>query len=196
MSEDPLLDKPSDSSDTSSEEALLPRPILTPSVPKKGQRTAISLSDGEAQAICAFYDLQEIKFFEAKTFLEKKTTTKFRLTGTVKAEVIQTCVLSLKPVNKGIEEEIDLTLVPVTEFEKYMEPTADGGLLELGLDTNVPDTYDHEVIQLGSFVLEHFALGLDPYPRAENAEIDQSAVKSDRETSAFAGLAALKDKMK
>ncbi|MEP2944164.1 MAG: DUF177 domain-containing protein [Hyphomicrobiales bacterium] len=193
MPEDPLLEN---SSDSSGEEVLLPRPIHTPGVPKKGQRTTISLSDGERQAICAFYDLQEIKYFEARTFLEKKTTTKFRLTGIMKADVVQTCVLSLKPVKKVIEEEIDLTLVPTGEFEKYMERTADGGLLELGLDTTVPDTYDHEIIQLGSFVLEYFALGLDPYPRAENAEIDQSAVKSDHKASAFSSLAALKDKMK
>ncbi|MEP3673207.1 MAG: YceD family protein, partial [Hyphomicrobiales bacterium] len=136
------------------------------------------------------------KYFEARTFLEKKTTTKFRLTGIMKADVVQTCVLSLKPVKKVIDEEIDITLIPAGEFEEYMKRTADEGILELSLDTNVPDTYDHEVIQLGSFVLEYFALGLDPYPRAENAEIDQSAVKSDRKASAFASLAALKDKMK
>ena len=76
-----------------------------------------------------------------------------------------------------------------------MESTDDVGLLMVGLDGDVPDTYDHEVIELGGFILEHFALGLDPYPRAEDAKIDQSSLEDDGKVSAFAGLAALKDKM-
>ena len=192
MSEEPLPDKPTV---MTAEQDLLPRAIRTSSVPKKGQRATTTLSEHEKQTICLFYDLQEIQHFEAKTFLEKKTTTKFRLSGIVRGEVVQTCVLSLKPVKKLIEEEIDLTVVPASELEKYMESTDDVGLLMVGLDGDVPDTYDHEVIELGGFILEHFALGLDPYPRAEDAKIDQSSLEDDGKVSAFAGLAALKDKM-
>lgn len=182
--------------DVSDEQNLLARAIRITGVPKKGQRTKVTLLEEEKQAICVFYSLQEITHFEAKTFLEKKTTTKFRLTGTLNADVVQTCVLSLKPVRTLIEEDIDLTLVPTSEFEKQMERIDDDGLIVLGLDTDVPDTYDHGVIELGNFVLEHFALGLDPYPRAEDAEIDKSAIMEAGEVSPFAGLAALKVKMK
>lgn len=188
------------SSDTrslnASEQDLCPRPIEIHGVPRKGVRLTVSLSDEEKEKLKGFYDLQDITDFNAKLKLEKKTTTQFRLVGEVRADVVQSCVVSLKAVHTKIAEDIDLRLVPASEFEKYMERTDEEGLLVVGMEGDVPDTYDQDVIDVGGLVLEHFALGLNPYPRAENVEIDQSLVGDDATPSAFADLAALKEKMK
>lgn len=201
MSKEPLFDDepssvPQASADGAEEQVLISRPINIVTIAKKGLRTKISLSEEERERVCLFHDLQEIAHFEAKVFLEKKTTTHFHLKGHLSAQVAQTCVLSLQAVTTLIEEEIDLTLIPASEFEQHMERTDEEGMLVVGLDRDVPDVYDHDVIDLGPFVLEHFALGLDPYPKAENAELDQTFEGNDRVVSPFAGLAALKAKMK
>lgn len=175
---------------------LLPRPARVKTIPKKGLRMTITPDKNEKVHLCAFYDLQEIEDFEAKVFLERVTTTKFHLTGRVIAHVVQTCVFSLEPVETQIDEAIDLFLVPAQEFHQYAERIDGEGSLILGLEVDAPDIYEQDVIALGSLVLEHFALGLDPYPRAQGAEFDKSALADNIISSPFGELAALKGKMK
>lgn len=177
------------------EQQILIRPVVISKIPKKGVRMNITLSAQESENVCVFYQLQNIAMFEAQLFLEKKTTTKLRLSGKVRANIVQTCVLSLEPVTAMVDEEIDMTLVPSEAFEHFRENLDDEGSLALLMESDVPDTYSNDYINVGSYILEYFALGLDPYPQVRNAVFEEPEGAADKEPSPFAKLAVLKDGM-
>lgn len=118
----------------------------------------------------------------------------WRIKGTVRAKVVQACVVTLNPVSAVVEEEFDRRF---TENEDAVgsdidfDPTADDPpeLIETGVD-------------VGIVASEALALGLDPYPRAAGVTFDgvQAAPEGvepirDADLKPFAGLAALKKAM-
>src|SRR6478672_7295951 len=76
------------------------------------------------------------------------------LQGEVKAQVEQTCVVTLEPVGNAIDEEVDLLFVPGAE------PRAEGET-----DENLPEPLIDGRIDLGAIATEFLVLGIDPYPR-------------------------------
>lgn len=178
-------------------EALpLSRIVVVSKVPKKGLRLKITLSEQEETDLMQYCDLGGIGSFEADLFLEKVTTAKLRLTGTVRANVTQSCVLSLQPVHTRVDEDIDLLLVPCDMIERFTEKLDEEGALVMSVDEDIPDTYANDQVDLGAFALEHFALGLDSYPQAKTAVFEGQADAPEVTDSPFSGLAALKDKLK
>lgn len=177
-------------------ETILSRPVPIATIPRNGYQTTVTLSDHEKEAICTFYNLIDIVSFEAAITLTKRTTTKFVLEGHLKATVHQACVVSLQPVKTVIDEDINLVLLPEAEMENLLEQRDDDGSLILSIEEDIPDTYSGENIQLGALVLEHLALGLNPYPQAEGAEISEWSDDGEFRQNPFAELAALKGKLK
>lgn len=115
--------------------------------------------------------------------------------GALRARVVQSCVASGVPIQAEVNEEfrIDFRPAPVAG-----RPDEEIELAEGDLDVVF---YEGGVIDLGEAVAQTFILGLDPYPRAPASEaaLKQAGVKSEEEaraeSSPFAALAALKDKL-
>lgn len=177
-------------------EQVLPRPLAVSTIPRNGYQTTLTLNDDEKAAVCTFYNLLEVLRFEADITLTKRTTTKFIVEGRLKAEVHQPCVVSLAPVETIIDEDINLVLLPEDEFERFLERKDEDGSLIISLEDDIPDTYQGDKVELGVLVLEHLALGLNPYPQAEGAELEEGADDGELRQNPFAGLASLKDKLK
>ena len=177
-------------------EQVLPRPVFVSAIPRNGYQTTLTLSEAEKAAVCTFYNLLEVLKFEANITLTKRTTTKFIVEGRLQAKVHQPCVVSLAPVETIIDEDINLVLLPEDEFDRFLERKDEDGSLIISLEDDIPDTYQGDKIELGVLVLEHLALGLDPYPQAAGAVLEEGADDGELRQNPFAGLAALKDKLK
>jgi uncharacterized metal-binding protein YceD (DUF177 family) len=82
--------------------------------------------------------------------------------GRIEADAVQPCVVSLEPVAAQVRETVQL------RFE-VMAPAA----AEVELDADQLDILPIEsgVIDLGEAVAQSFALALDPYPRADSADL-------------------------
>nr|WP_246504062.1 DUF177 domain-containing protein [Plastoroseomonas arctica] len=79
--------------------------------------------------------------------------------GRLRAEVVQSCVVTLDPVDQAVDVALHLRFIPEGD-----EPSDD------------PDTPDEIEIQagmidLGEAVAEQLSLALDPYPRAPGAAL-------------------------
>ncbi len=87
-----------------------------------------------------------------------------RLEGSIRAAVVQTCVISLAPVQAAIDEEIAVN---------FAESAGnDPEELEIAYDADdPPEPIVNGRIDLGEAVAQQLALALDPYPRAPGAEI-------------------------
>lgn len=82
-----------------------------------------------------------------------------RVTGHIRAEVVQTCVVTLEPVPQSVDEGFVLSFG--RESDEDM-----GAEIELSLDEeDPPDPIVDGAIDVGEAVAEHLALALDPFPR-------------------------------
>lgn len=113
--------------------------------------------------------------------------------GVLGASITQTCVVTLDPVRNRIDTEVDIRFVPAASIES---PEGEGEI-----DETLEPLGD--VIDLGLIATEALALAIPPYPRKDDAalpenlaESDDDAPESDEPAKPFAGLAALRAKLK
>lgn len=114
----------------------------------------------------------------------------FRVTGRLRADVTQACVVSLEPVRSHLDE----TFSQVYTTGRF-EP-AGGEVVVDPEDEDVPEPIGPRGLDLGEAVAQQLALALDPYPRAPEASLPEEATGEADETSAgkspFAVLKSLK----
>lgn len=109
------------------------------------------------------------------------------LSGRWRADYAQTCGVTAEPFESGGEGRFTLRVlpadsphVPSPDAEVSLDPEAD----------DPPDVLEGEEIDLAAYLVEHFALELDPFPRAPGAVF--APPEEPPEPSPFAALSALK----
>jgi uncharacterized metal-binding protein YceD (DUF177 family) len=116
-----------------------------------------------------------------------------RLSGKVSAVVVQTCVVSLEPVESVIETDIKRSFGTVAEEtgEIDIDPLSD----------DPPDPLEGGAVPVGNCVIEQILLEIDPYPRKQGLEFVDIVEDEDddddagKPASPFAALATLKDRL-
>jgi len=154
-----------------------------------GKGTGRKLIAGEAEraAIARQLDLAALDRLEAE--VEVLPWGKdYEIKGTFSANATQTCGVTLEPLPVQLEGKFS-----VKASEAVVEPESNPDL-EIGLETpDPPDLIENGQIDLAAYVIEHFALELDPFPRKPGVAFEPPA--TDPEPSPFAVLASLrKDK--
>jgi uncharacterized metal-binding protein YceD (DUF177 family) len=104
----------------------------------------------------------------------------WRLTGRVRADLEQTCGLTLEPLPVTVDETFNVSMVEASEHQPAEED------VEITLDDDSPDVIEDGVIDLGVYVVEQLALNLDPFPRKPGATFVQP--EEPEEISPFAVL--------
>ena len=121
--------------------------------------------------------------------------------GLWRARVIQTCGVTLEPLESTIGGAIDLRCVTLDTRSTPARPSdanaprdaAQTSTRELVIDPDgedPPDVLDDDRIDLGAYVVEHLALELDPFPRKPDAVFEPPP--AEPAPSAFSALAALR----
>lgn len=104
--------------------------------------------------------------------------------GRVSAQVGQTCVVTLEPIETELEEPIDLVFAPPAQAQGK----------DLKVDEEAPEPLVDSKVDLGAIATEFLLLGIDPYPRKAGAEF--IPVKADDGSARpFAALEALKKRL-
>lgn len=115
----------------------------------------------------------------------------YRVSGTLQAELAQSCVATGAPVPASLQLPFALL---------FVREGADADSAEEEIDLSDEDCdvlpLEDDKIDIGEAVAQSLALGLDPYPRAPDAEsrLKAMGVLSEDEAGPFAALAALKSK--
>lgn len=172
------------------------RPLSPSDVPPLGTHVTITADAAQRAALAEAAEAVSVESLVAEFRIVPWSGEGFAVTGRVRAELTQTCVVTLEPITTAVDEAVDVKLVPPEEMAKYdITPDENG---EIDLDASVldlPDPIEGGVIDLGAIACEYFMLGVDPYPRKPGAEFDAEAlgVGDGREKlSPFAALARLK----
>ncbi|WP_439575580.1 YceD family protein [Phreatobacter sp.] len=111
--------------------------------------------------------------------------------GRVRARVVQTCVVTLEPVDGQIDEEIEATFRPEKSIRPVVVRDAEEkrDVIDAGQDAD--DPLIGGTVDLAEVAAEFLALGVDPYPRRPDARFEG---EGEPERSPFAGLSKrLKD---
>ena len=148
----------------------------------------IEANAAERQALARRFDLVAIDALKARVRLRRiRGGTALRLSGTLNADVVQTCVVSLAPVANHIDE--DFTVIYASNAPA--EEVAIGADPDVVLPEPMPEGY----LDVGEAVAQQLGVSLDPYPRAPGATIDPKWTEGERERdNPFAKLATLKAK--
>jgi uncharacterized metal-binding protein YceD (DUF177 family) len=160
--------------------------FLMPSkLPKQGERLNGKADEHALVGIAT--QLKILRIEQLSWELQAKPWGKkgFRLDGVVKATVAQACIVTLAPVIEHIEEAVDLRFVPEETVRE--KPRKTGFEEDINFDAtpeDEPEIYSGDSFDVMPFVIEHLALGLDPYPRSNGAAFTEIETAPE-ETSAL-----------
>ena len=175
-----------------STEPILSRPLEIARITPDGLSQTIVANEAERQALAAAYDLPAVYALSAELLIARGSGGLIEVDGRLTADVVQTCVVSLEPVEQKIDEPLSLRFV---SLPAGAVPRADRDAVG---DIDAPEVLSGPTLDLGALVEEHFVLSLDPYPRAPGAVLPGDVVESGTPAadSPFAALEELGKRIK
>jgi hypothetical protein len=160
-------------------------PFAAADVAETGRHVDLVADETAREAIAKIANLNALSRLEAGFELTRHRSGGLHVSGRVAATVIQTCVVTLEPVESVIEEAVDLTFQPEAAVGQ-----ASSGFHALDAE-DPPETLRDGMVDLGVIATEFLLLGIDPYPRKPGVVFDAPAT-GDPSGHPFAALAALK----
>lgn len=162
-------------------------------LPRKGRHVRVEPGPAELSRLPVEHGLVSVDSFCADLLVAPWKRDGVRVTGTVHADIVQSCVVSLESLPGRVSQSIDTVFVP--EKSRIGRVTEDAGG-ELILDPegdDVPETFTGVSIDVGALAEEFFELALDLYPRKPGAAIETTESHGqDTAPSPFQKLAQLK----
>ena len=124
----------------------------------------ITANKAERAALARRFNLLAISHLSAVLSIVRVVNSKLvKVTGILRAEVMQSCVVTLDPLTVMLESQIK---------EAYGPPSPDVQIAdELLGEALSPEPFEGNGIDLGELVAQKLTLQLDPYPRKKNAKI-------------------------
>lgn len=145
----------------------------------------------ELAALAEYLGVLRLDRLTLAGFISPKENDGWRVRGRLVARLDQACVVTLAPLHSRHEAEVDQLYLPA-------ERLVEGPEIRVFHDEqDGPDPYQ-DTIDPAQLAVETLALMIDPYPRAEGAELDDSYAPPDAsepeeaQKRPFDALAALK----
>lgn len=153
----------------------------------------VEASPEELVGLARLWNVREVRSLKAVLTVARWKKDGVRLKGHVDALVVQSCVVTLEPVESEISEDFEQIFVPEgSKLARLM--TGEQGELVLDPDgPDIPEAFTGDSIDAGEAVAECVALAIDPYPRKPGVEF-AAHIEDDGQASARPSpFAALKD---
>jgi hypothetical protein len=169
------------------------------SIGETGQNSRFQASAEQCASLMRDLDLIACNSLTVAYKLRSQHRGRYKLTGTIHADVVQRCVVTLEPVPATLDEEMDIEFWPEEQLAAKPSPGVTQEASDEHNDTadfnalgdEPPEPIEQGRIALGRVVYELVSAGLDPYPRSPGAEFAYAS-KDDGKVNPFAALAKLK----
>lgn len=170
--------KENSTSDRRADAPPLSRPLAAASVPAEGLEIVIRASDAECAALARLNALPGVLWLEAPFRITRSGRDGLKVAGVLRAEVRQTCVVTLEEFDALIEEPVSVRFAPPPQAQQgpahgRRETLTADDALDLDADGADPLVGGH--IDLGALAAEFLTLGLDPHPRKPGARFEEPA---------------------
>ena len=171
-------------------------PVRADELPREGRHFKLTPDEEVRKALARRFSLKSLDslfaHLKAKPLADGSLV---RVEGTIQAEFVQTCIVTLEPVPEKIDEEFEAEFsaeeIEAEEIEHNLE------------EADPREPMENGEIDLGELVAQQLGLMMDPYPRAKGAdlnEVQSVAAGKGREfdvnggrVNPFSVLAQLKD---
>jgi len=166
----------------------LTRKIRVADIEENVDKTIV-LTDAENATIKGLLELLELESLSFGYRLSSGSGGTVHLSGRLKADTIQTCVVILEPIPTAIDMALDVEFWPAAMIEdlgKRAEDPSQSGVEDW------PEPITAGVIDLGPIVYETLATALDPYPKKTGASFQWSQAEPEAEAPESGPFAALK----
>ncbi len=158
------------------------RVVSVTRIPPKGSEENIEAKPAEKEALARRFALLDLPLLKAGLTLVPDVKQAVSVKGLIEAEVVQSCVVTLEPVESSLKIPVDSVLVPTENASSDPQ--------EIVFDDN-SDTYENGRIDIGELVSQYLGVNLDPYPRKKGAQLGAAEFgKKPEKLKPFAKLAA------
>jgi hypothetical protein len=158
-------------------------------IPEAGLTAERTATPEELAAIARALDLVACRSLTARYAIAAGSGGHYHLTGTLQAQVEQTCVVTVEPLVSDIAESFDIDFWPENEL-----PAPGGGVVDLHEEPDL-EPIDAGRIPVGRIVFECLAGAIDLFPRKSGAAFEMPAqAESGKPASPFAVLARIRSK--
>jgi uncharacterized metal-binding protein YceD (DUF177 family) len=141
----------------------LSRPLKTDKIPQGGIKEHIVARPEERAALAKRLKILDLLRFEAHVDVDPERDSMLVVSGTLFAEVVQQCVVTLEPITEEVRERFDLLYAPAHTIKQDADGNLGDGEAEL------PEPIENGVLDLGEVVAQQLAMAINPYPRKEGA---------------------------
>ena len=151
--------------------------------PQAGVEDRLDASPAECAALAERFGIEALKHFSARFTRKPYPGGGLLISGWIKAEPVQLCIVSLEPVAERLDKPFTLVVLP-----------PNGALSE---DPDGPDEIQADVtghFDLGEALAEELSLSLNAYPRKAGAHLSLKPEEAAEATprNPFAKLATLR----
>ncbi len=175
-------------------------PIEVATLSTKERNYTLTADDAVRAAVSRELGLESLNVLKAQLSVTLVAGGTVEVKGDFEADLVQACVVTLKPVPSHLSDTIERRFVPgapprdAEPGKKSKREDAEDDEEWVDPNEDLPDPIVGGVIDLGEVVTEQLSLAMDPYPRAPGATFaGVTAGEADTGgTSPFAALAALK----
>ena len=161
-------------------------PLAVSEVSEAGRHLDLVADAQTRAAVATLAGLAGLPRLEASFDVTRRGRSGLHVVGRVSATVVQTCVVTLEPLENEVDEDIDIAFVSAaaSSFDEHV------GEVEVPLE-DAPEPLIGGAIDLGAIATEFLVLGLDPYPRTPDAVLELPP-SGEEAAHPFAALAELK----
>jgi uncharacterized metal-binding protein YceD (DUF177 family) len=132
-----------------------------------------------------------IEDFTVRIRLTRASKNEYALAGHLEASILQTCVVTLKPLRTRVEQDFERRY----EIAPRDVARRASAAVEVELESEFKERLHGTSLDLAVPVLEELSLAIDPYPRTPGAAFEFGSEKPPAEESPFAALQRLKDSL-
>lgn len=147
------------------------------------------LDEADRKAFAARIGVDDITAFDLDIHVRPYRGDGLAAEGRVAATVVQTCVVTLEPMENHIDEEVDISFRPEAKLKPELVHDEEDGLA-IDASMAADDPLIGGAIDTAEIAAEFLALGVDPYPRKPDAVFQPP--EGQEEAAPFAALAKLK----
>lgn len=157
-----------------------------------GDEVVITADADQRAAIARWAGIVALGSFEAKITISKLSPNRFGLDYRLTADVVQSCVVTLDPVESRMDHSFTRELRFIGPVRHKQVDDDSGPELVLDSEEEGPEEIESLHYDLAGPLLEEFVLSLEPYPRRPGVEFSPKTEAQERPESPFAVLKGLK----
>lgn len=166
-------------------------------LPQKGMPVRIEANAKQLEALAHAHELEAVSSYVADLNVTAWKRHGIRVSGTVKAQIVQACVVTLDPLEATIDEEVEALFLPEDSKLGRLGFETGGEIVLDAEGDDAPETFSGDSIDIGAVSEEFFGLAIDPYPRKPGVELagpydDDDEKPAEDWKSKLAGLAPRK----